>query len=86
MVARYLFETGSDVEHRLSKEIKKLKNNLKTQIEKFDNVNKQLTRLSEKRKSSENLLANISQEVQRLKRSGRILKGSKKRTGSLRLL
>lgn len=47
----------------------KLKEDFRTQTEKFEKFNKQLARLSEKRKSSEALMANLIQEVEKLKES-----------------
>lgn len=67
VLARSLFETGSDVEHRLSEEVKELKIDLKTQIEKFDEVSRHCTQLSKEKKSPETFLANIRKEVERLK-------------------
>lgn len=58
---------GSDIEHRLSEEVKTLLDDLKTQTEKFDEVNKHLTQLLDERKSSESLLDNLTKEVERLK-------------------
>lgn len=40
VLSRLLFDTRSDIENHFSKEVTNLKNDLNTQIEKFDEVNK----------------------------------------------
>lgn len=65
-MTRALFNAGdaSDQdENRLSKEVSKLKDDLKNQTEKFDEINKQLAKSFVERKSSKTLLGNLSQEV-----------------------
>lgn len=56
-------------ERRLFHEVTKLKEDLRTQTEKFNKVNKKLTQLSEERTNSEALLVNLTQEVEKIKES-----------------
>lgn len=65
-----LFETGDEFnqdEHRLSNEVTKLKYGLNTHLRIINEFNKLLAQLLEERKSYLNLLANLTQEVKKLK-------------------
>lgn len=83
MLARSLFETKNDVEHRLCEEVKTLKDDLKIKIEKFDDVNKLMTRLSDERKSSNSLMDNLTNEVERLKGAAEKIKELRKKNEEL---
>lgn len=89
MMVCALFEVGDNsdqAKHRFPQEVVKLKEILKAQTEKFNEVNRQLAQLFEERKSSKVFLANISQEVEKLKKSREEFKMLKKDNEELKVL